>query len=423
MCNYPKQAVILAAGESSRFWPLNSCHKSLVRIMGKPVIWHTINGLRQCGIEEITIVQSSSREIEKALQPFVSDLPGLKYAVQKDPLGMGDALLQVKGLLKGQFFLLNADRVDCGDIIKEMADKSINSGSKTVLLGQKTQNTWLYGIARLDGERISGIVEKPQKGKEPSDIRIVGIYLLEDKIFDHFGKTESLNDLEETLSLYMKDNDSRIVIVPDGRQELSLKYPWHLFAVRNYLFDKYLTGPKISSTACVDETAVIKGNVLIGENVKVLEGAVIKGPCYIGDNSIIGNNSVVREYCDLEEGAVAGAFSEVTRTIFQSDVHVHSGYFGDSIFDTGCRVGAGTVTANARLDRGEIKAKVQRQAGGEKRTEMTGTGLDSLGIIAGKNSKIGINVSLMPGRTIGKNCTVGPGTVLMENLQDGENLF
>jgi hypothetical protein len=35
----------------------------------------------------------------------------------------------------------------------------------------------------------------------------------------------------------------------------------------------------------------------------------------------------------LEEGAVVGAFCEVARSIFQSDVHVHSGYFGDSILD------------------------------------------------------------------------------------------
>jgi len=51
---------------------------------------------------------------------------------------------------------------------------------------------------------------------------------------------------------------------------------------------------------------------------------------------------------------------------FQPGVHVHSGYFGDSILDSGCRAGAGTVTANARLDREEIKAQVKREKNGEK---------------------------------------------------------
>jgi len=43
--NLPKQAVILAAGESTRFWPLNEKHKSLTRILGKPIIWYTLNNL------------------------------------------------------------------------------------------------------------------------------------------------------------------------------------------------------------------------------------------------------------------------------------------------------------------------------------------------------------------------------------------
>ena len=46
----------------------------------------------------------------------------------------------------------------------------------------------------------------------------------------------------------------------------------------------------------------------------------------------------------------------MTRSIFQEDIHTHSGYFGDSIFGRGCRLGAGTVTANVRIDRGEIKS-------------------------------------------------------------------
>ena len=47
------QAVILAAGESSRFWPLNQRHKSLIKIMGRPLIWYTIEGLKKAGIKEI----------------------------------------------------------------------------------------------------------------------------------------------------------------------------------------------------------------------------------------------------------------------------------------------------------------------------------------------------------------------------------
>ncbi len=101
---------------------------------------------------------------------------------------------------------------------------------------------------------------------------------------------------------------------------------------------------------------------------------------------------------------MVGALSEVARSIFQEDVHCHSGYFGDSILGKGCRIGAGTVIANVRIDRGEVKSVVK----GEK----IGTGLKSLGAIIGENTKIGINCSLMPGVFIGSDCQIGPGSLV-----------
>jgi len=64
------QAVILAAGQSSRFWPLNKRHKSLIKIMGKPLICYTIESLKKLKIKEILIVQSPKREIEEELKKF-----------------------------------------------------------------------------------------------------------------------------------------------------------------------------------------------------------------------------------------------------------------------------------------------------------------------------------------------------------------
>ena len=171
---------------------------------------------------------------------------------------------------------------------------------------------------------------------------------------------------------------------------ISLKYPWHLFSITKYLLEKNL-GKK----------------VYIGKNVKIFKGAVVQGPSYIGDNCIVGNNALIRDYTNLEEGSMVGALSEVTRCIFQKNVHVHSGYFGDSIFGENCRVGAGTITGNIRLDRGEIKE----------------TGLSSLGAIVGKETKIGINCSLMPRILIGSNCVVGPGSVAFENIENNKTFY
>lgn len=411
------QAVILAAGESSRFWPLNQRHKSLLKIMGSPLICYTIDGLKKAGIKDIIIIQGLKKDAENELKNYK---PGIKiqYIIQPEPKGMGDALWQARSLLRGQFFVLNAERVDCFEIIKQgrQYHELVRGTVKAVLFGEKTENPQLFGIAKLKGDRILEIVEKPKKGKEPSDIKVVGIYLLETGFFGFYEKVKkSMYDFEGALSDYMKENRVKMVVLKKSEKETpSLKYPWHLFAMNKYLMDKFLR-PKISKKAAIAKNAVISGNVFIGDEARIFEGVVIKGPCYIGKNSIIGNNSVVREYVNLEDGAMVGALSEITRTIFQEDVHIHSGYFGDSIFGRGSRVGAGTVTANVRLDRGDIKAMVK--------AEKVGTGLDSLGVITGENAKIGINVSLMPGIFIGSDSLIGPNSLVRENIADNKFFY
>ena len=408
------QAVILAAGESSRFWPLNQRHKSLLKIMGRPLIWYTIESLEKAGIEDVIIVQGPKKDIENALH-YESGARNFKirYVIQPEPKGMGNALLQTKDLLQDQYFVLNAERFDGGDYIKPILEKHKSSGAKLILLGIETSTPWIFGIADLEGDRVKNIIEKPENGKEPSNIRMIGFYFLPKEFLNYYQRiSEHMYAFEDALSLYMKENDVRIVIT---QMEIpSLKYPWDLFRTNKLLMDKFLR-TEIKKSAQISKNVVIEGNVYIGENTKIFEGAVIKGPCYIGDNCIVGNNTLTREYSNLENNVLIGTFAEVTRCIFQEDIHTHSGYFGDSVFGKGCRLGAGTITANVRIDRGEIKSVVK----GEK----IGTGLDSLGCIMGENTKSGIHCSLMPGVLIGSNCMIGPNSVVFENIENNTNFY
>ncbi len=401
------QTLILAAGESSRFWPLNIKHKSLLKIMGRPLIWYTIESLKRAGIKDIIVVQGPKKDVEEELKHYNLGID-IKYVIQEEPKGMGNALFQARNVLQDQFFVLNAERFDVKDYIKSILEKQKSSGAKMVLLGAETENPSLFGILDLEGDKAKNLIEKPEKGKEASNIKVVGIYFLPKEFLDYYQRVpEHMYAFEDVLSLYMREKDVRVVIIKE--KTLAFKYPWHLFEVTKYLMDKYLEG-KIAKTARISKNVIIEGKVFIGENAKIYEGAVIKGPCYIGDNCVIGNNSLVRDYTNLEQNSLIGALAEVTRCIFQEDVHTHSGYFGDSIFGKGCRIGAGTITANVRIDRGEIKSIVK----GEK----IGTGLDSLGVVMGENSRTGINCSLMPGVLIGNNCNIGPNTVVFENIED-----
>jgi NDP-sugar pyrophosphorylase family protein len=425
MENKPLQAVILAAGESSRFWPLNARHKSLMKIMGKPLVWYTIEGLRHAGVEDIVVVQGPTRDMEEELKNY-PELGSLSYAVQPEANGMSGAMMAAKDLIKGQFFVVHAHSVECQDVCTKMLEKSRQTGAKMVLVGQETAEPWLYGVARLEGDRVFEVVEKPEQGKEPSNIKVSGIYLLDNRYIEYLekvtGKVHFNIEFEAALTAYAKENDSRFLVMDKDYKGVSLKYPWHLFKVQKYLFNNYLTKQRISQTAQIAKNAVIEGSVLIGENARVCEGAVVKGPCYIGDDVLIGTNSVVRDYCDIEAKSIVGALSEVTRTVLQPDTHIHSGYFGDSILASGVRVGAGAITANLRIDREPVTARVKKEKNGVKVLSKVDTGLKTLGVIIGENSKLGVRVTTMPARFIGKNCTIGPATIVMRNVDDGSTI-
>jgi len=407
------QGVLLAAGESSRFWPLcEGRHKSLFSLMGKPLIQWTLEALERAGVEDVVIVQAPNRAIEQALK----DLPlGVKvrYVVQEKPQGMGHALLAAQSVLEDKFFLLHGHEFRADGWIDSMQKKSRDTGATMVLAGQSTQEPWKYGMLTLKGDRVTGIVEKPEAQNSPSDVRTLGIYLLPREFVSVLARVaEDPYAYEEALAQYMNDHDVRVVLREE--QNPSLKYPWDLFAAARLLMDEHLRAYR-ALTAQISPLAYIEGEVHIGERTQIYEYAVIKGPCYIGNDCVIGTHSLVREYTDLEGGVVIGAHAEVARCLFQEGASTHSGYFGDSVFDAGARVGAGTVTANVRVPRDEIRPMVKG--------ERVPTGLRSLGAMVGAQTQLGISVMTMPGVLIGSRSFVGPGTVVEENVPSDTRIY
>jgi len=379
------------------------------------LICYTIESLKKVGVRDIIVVQGAKKEVEKELKKY--DLrTKIQYVVQSKPKGMGNAVWQARNLIKDSFFVLHAHHFDVDEFLKSIIKKQKETNNKLVLLGKKTDKPWKHGIVELDKknkDKVVNLVEQPKPGKEPSDIGIKGIYFVSKDFFQKYPRVKKhMYDFEDTLNLFIKEGQARIVIT--GKEPHSLKFPWELFEVNKKIFDKYLKR-KIEKSAKISKNAVIQGRVYIGKNAKIYEGAVIKGPCFIGESCVIGNNSLVREYTDLEKDVLVGANAEVVRSILQEDVHIHSGFFGDSILGKGCRVGAGTVTANVRIDRSKIKSVVK----GEK----VDTGLNSFGVVTGENTRLGINCSLMPGKLIGSNCLIGPRTMVSENIKDNTSFY
>ena len=166
------QAVILAAGESSRFWPLNKKHKSLFKIMGKPLMCYKIENLEKAGIREIIIVQKSKKDIENELKCY--QLPKnlkIKYVLQEKPLGTGDALKVAGIYLKERFLVLNGDDFYEAEDIKKCLSKF------PAILVKEMANPKNFGVIVPAKNYVKEIVEKSEK--PPANLVNIGCYFID----------------------------------------------------------------------------------------------------------------------------------------------------------------------------------------------------------------------------------------------------
>ncbi|MFB6190788.1 MAG: bifunctional sugar-1-phosphate nucleotidylyltransferase/acetyltransferase [Candidatus Nanohaloarchaea archaeon] len=408
------KAVILAAGESSRFRPLSdNRHKALTEILGKPLIEHTVDELEDAGVDEIIVVQGPERRIEEELDR------GLEYVVQQEPEGMGHALEQAREDLEGRFLVLTPYRARASQFFRPMMDKAEKEDAKTVFVSTPTDEPEKYGVLELDeGGYATDIVEKPEPGEAPSDMKVVGMYLLSESFFDYLDEIEKWEyQFEDALSLQMQDRSASVLKIEEETN--SIKYPWDLFSVMEELMEGMERD--ISPDAEIADTAEIKGDVVVEEGAKIHENAVVKGPAYIGKGATVGNNAVVRDHVSLEENATVGANSEVKKAIFQPGSSMHSGFVGDSVIGRESKLGAGTIVANRQFrddgERPEIRSDLI------SKDYVKETGRDYLGAFIGENVDIGVNVSLMPGVQVASGATIGPGTVVRKNVERDETVY
>lgn len=398
------QAVILAAGKSSRFEPFTSLpHKSMVKILGKTILEHTLLSLKKSNVDDVILVVGDNDAIQKEIGD--GERLGLKitYVMHIGAQGMGAALLDAKEYLQEKFFLLNAYHMDVEKFSEGMIEVS-RSDETVVLLGKKPQDSQQFGMMEINGETVTGVVEKPEKVLD-NQLQIIGMYLLTKKFVEVLESTPLEHyHFEKALDMYAKNGNVKFVRTNEAT--LSLKYAWDLLQVKNYLLSS-LTA-YISPTAKVSEHAVITGNVYIDDEAEVMDGAVIKGPAYIGKKALVGTDAILRNGVDVEAGAVVGARMELKNCLMGESATTHSGFLGDSIVGTNVKIAAYVCSANARLDRQPVMSMVK----GEK----VSSGLKHLGVIVGENANIGIRVSTMPGNIIGEGAIIGPSTTVMKNI-------
>ncbi|MHA1583503.1 MAG: bifunctional sugar-1-phosphate nucleotidylyltransferase/acetyltransferase, partial [Candidatus Baldrarchaeia archaeon] len=181
--------------------------------------------------------------------------------------------------------------------------------------------------------------------------------------------------------------------------------PWDLLDANKLLLEE----TKLEIKGKIEEGAKIIGPVGIGENTVIRSGSYIIGPTLIGKNCDIGPNCFIRPHTYIGNHCRIGNACEIKNSIILDHTHIaHLSYVGDSIIGQNVNFGAGTITANLRLDEKTIKMTIKG-----KRID---TGRRKLGAIIGDNVKTGIGCMLMPGIKIGQNSLIGPNTTINKDI-------
>lgn len=403
------QAVIIAAGESSRFWPLNKEHKSLFSLLGKPLIYWTIKGLAESGVKEVVVVCRPNSAIPSEVGNGKELGVTIFYAYQEKPLGTGNALWQAKEYIKGPFFVMWPNKVNSREIVSEMRLKIEQEGAEAVLVGAQTDTPWDYGTLKLHGPSVESIVENPKPGSEPSNIKAIGAYFFQEDFFSYYAGLARHHEADfiDAINYYLKDKKASFVLLENDIP--ALKYPWETFSLMDILFNAF--DSNIASSATLEEGVITRNSLFVGAHTVIQSGTLIEGPCYIGANCSIGPHNVIRGPVSIGDNVKTEAFCEIKHSILQEGTHMHSGYLGDSLVAKNCRFGAGFVSANRRLDRATIKVTVKGKE--------IDTKLSSLGVVIGEDTRFGVHTATMPGVLVGSHCKIGPGVQVFENLQDG----
>ena len=411
------QTVILAGGTGKRVFPLAvNKPKPMLKILGKPLIQHVVETLKKAGLKNFVIVIGHNGE---QIREYLADGSKLgvniDYTVQKEALGMANALETAKDLVEDNFFVVNADDIFESSLIKEMT-KQFKEGSADIVLScQPVEETWKFGIIRVEDDKVTDFVEKPPRGQEPSNLAVVGVYMMPKQIFDYYKKIPvSDHQYEDTIQKFIQDKNVVRAVSYDGFFA-GYKYPWDLFTINKHLMDTRIKKQTIEDDVEISERTQVEGNVWIRRGTRILEGACIRGPCYIGANSFIGNNSLVWNYSSIGNNCVVGFSTEIKNSLIGDDCWFHINYIGDSIVSDNCLFGAGTITANFRFDEKNVKARIEGKE--------VDSGTDKLGAIVGDNCKTGINACLSPGVKIGPHSIVGPNVDLQNDLKPSKIIF
>ncbi len=427
--------VILAAGEGKRM--KSSLPKVLQPIAGRPMLAHAIDAARALQPAGIHIVYGHGGEQVRAAMAGQADL---EWSEQAQQLGTGHAVQQALPDVPDDARVL----VLYGDvplITAASLQRLLDAPGRLAVLAAELDDPTGYGRIVRDPEgRVAAIVEHKEAGQEQRRIRLVNTGVL---VADAVALKRWLSGLSNANvqgEYYLTDvfaaaadeySAAEIVIVADPLETEGANDAWQLAQLERAFQLRQVRALCVDGARVADPARIdIRGKVSVGRDVEIDVDVVLEGNVVLGDGVRIGPfcrlkdvelgaGTVVRAHCDLEgarsEGAATiGPFARLRPgTVLADGAHIgnfvetknaqlgvgskanHLSYLGDAVVGTGVNIGAGTITCN--------------YDGVKKSTTTIEDG-----------AFIGSNSALVAPVVIGREATIGAGSVITKDAPGGE---
>jgi Nucleoside-diphosphate-sugar pyrophosphorylase involved in lipopolysaccharide biosynthesis/translation initiation factor 2B, gamma/epsilon subunits (eIF-2Bgamma/eIF-2Bepsilon) len=385
--------VVLGGGKGTNMEPLTPhLEKSLIRLLGKPLIYYPIKNLVQLGLKRMYVISRNPQRISNELGRYFE-------GVSLESIGQGgddlnSALKMVKEVSgKGTTLISFGDVVLPQEAYELALNSHVNSGKAiTVLMTPLSDLQGYFEVEVVDGVVINKV------STHKSGYAWTGILVTERDFLSSLYELDG--DINGALRLFR----GNINVALWSGWFVDVSYPWDLLSAIKYLLSD-LSEARVSKDADISPKAMVEGPVIIDAGAKVDHGAIIRGPVYIGNDVYVGNNAIIRNNTSLEEGAIIGADAEITESLIGCKATVGRGSFiGSSIIGDESIIEPGVVTLNVLPTGVEVSHLSP--------VVIKGKQLAKLGTIVGPGTRIGANSVIYPGSIVEANKYIQPLSIL-----------
>lgn len=296
------KAVVLCAGAGTRLRPLTfSRPKHLLPVAGRPILGWALDAIRETGIRQAALVVGHQAE---AIRQYVGagdawDMD-VHYIPQLQPLGIAHAVSLARDYVADEPFLVYlGDNLFEKGICDFVDDIAADSWEAALLL-KSVEDPTQFGVAEVEGDRVTRVVEKPPE--PPSDLAVVGVYAFRSSILQaiyelepsHRGELEITDAIQRLIEIGGVVRWSKVAGLWEDTGEPSAL----LRANHNWLLRSGLHISQDTTENCQTE-----GPVGIEPGTRVANSHLI-GPCRIGRNctiedAVIGPDVAIDDGCEI----------------------------------------------------------------------------------------------------------------------------